>query len=290
MEALTYYLFRFFILIFRIIPFPLLYLFSDLVYLLNYYLIGYRKKVVLDNLRRSFPEKPEEEIRKLARGFYQHLSDLLVESLKAFSMKEEDVVKRYQYENTGFLNEMYQQGRSVLCIAGHYNNWEWGGIASGLQLMHRPVGFYKPLSNKLIDAYVQKTRVRGRSVLVSISDTPAVFETNYGEPVIYYMVADQCPSSPRLAHWMQFLNQDTAVLHGPEKYATLHNLPVVYAWNRKIKRGNYRITFSLLTDDPSKMAKGEISEKFMKALEQTILEAPQYYLWSHKRWKLKREK
>jgi KDO2-lipid IV(A) lauroyltransferase len=288
MDIATYYLFRFFIFLFRIIPFPVLYVLSDLVYLLVYYLVGYRKKVVLKNLRDSFPERSEKEIRKIARGFYHHLADILIESLKAFTMKEEEVVKRYQYENTEFLKELYDRGQSVICLGGHYNNWEWGGIASGKQLAHRPVGFYKPLSNERIDAFVRKTRVQGRSVLVSILNTAAVFQADYGEPVIFYMVADQSPSSPRLAHWMRFLNQDTAVLHGPEKYARLHNLPVVYAGAEKIKRGHYRVKFSMLVEDPSKTAKGEISEIFMKTLEHEILKAPQYYLWSHRRWKLKR--
>ena len=175
MKFLTYLLFRSNIFLFSIIPFRVLYFFSDGIYFLVYKLVGYRKKVVFSNLRNSFPEKSEMEIKMIARKFYHHLCDILVESMKAFSMKEEEVVKRYEYENTGFLDELYQQGKSVICVGGHYNNWEWAGIASGTQIKHLPVGFYKPLTNKLVDDYVQKTRVRGRSLLVSISNTYAVF-------------------------------------------------------------------------------------------------------------------
>jgi len=209
--------------------------------------------------------------------------------MKAFSMKEVEVVKRYKYENTEFLDQLYREGKSVIGVGGHYNNWEWAGIASGTQLMHRPVGFYKPLSNKLVDAYVQKTRVRGRSLLASITNTSAVFSKDYGEPAIFYMVADQSPSSARLAYWMMFLNQDTAVLHGPEKYARLHNLPVVFACPQKIKRGYYKLKFFMLVEDPSKTTPGEITKSYMSTLEKIIQENPEYYLWSHRRWKLRKE-
>jgi KDO2-lipid IV(A) lauroyltransferase len=288
MKTLTYHFFRSFIFIFRIIPFRVLYLFSDGIYYLVYALIGYRKKIVLQNLRNSFPEKPEKEIKRIASGFYHHLCDLFVESMKAFSMDESEMVKRYAYENTEFLDKLYHEGKSAICVGGHYNNWEWAGIASGTQLTHRPVGFYKPLSNKKVDAFVQKKRVRGRSLLVSITNTTAVFLKDYGEPAIFYMVADQSPSTVGLAHWMQFLNQDTAVLHGPEKYARLHNMPVVFVHPRKVRRGYYKVSFFMLAEDPSKTVPGEITQIYMRALEKIIRENPEFYLWSHRRWKLKR--
>jgi KDO2-lipid IV(A) lauroyltransferase len=288
MKFLTFILLKAFIFLFSIIPFRLLNFFSDGVYFILYPLSGYRKKVVKQNIRNSFPEKDEHQVGLIVGKFYHHLCDLLVESIKAFSMPEDEVVRRYSYENTGFLDDLYREGKSVLCVAGHYNNWEWAGIASGTQLMHRPVGFYKPLSNKSVDAFVQKTRVRGRSLLASITNTSAVFLKDYGEPAIFYMVADQSPSSVRLAYWMQFLNQDTAVLHGPEKYARIHNMPVVFAYPQKIKRGYYRVKFSMLVEDPSKTEPGEISRIYMNTLEKIIRENPEFYLWSHRRWKLKR--
>jgi KDO2-lipid IV(A) lauroyltransferase len=288
MKILTYLFFRSFIFLFRIIPFRVLYVFSDGIFFLVHSLLGYRRKIVYQNLRNSFPEKSETEIKRIAGRFYHHLCDLLVESMKAFSMKEEEVVERYKYENMEFLDDLYRQGKSAICVGGHYNNWEWTGIASGTQLKHRPVGFYKPLSNQKVDAFVRRTRVKGRSLLVPITNTTAVFLEDYGEPALFYMVADQSPSSVRLAYWMQFLNQDTAVLHGPEKYARLHNLPVVFVFPQKVKRGYYKVRFSMLVEDPSKTAPGEIIRLYMNALEKIIQEAPEYYLWSHRRWKLKR--
>ncbi len=288
MDKLTYFIFRFYILLFRFIPFRILFYFADMVFYLIYYVVGYRKQVVFSNLRNSFPEKSTEEITTIAKSFYHHLSDMLIESLKAFTMTEESVVKRYQYTNVEMLDDLYKKGQSVICIAGHYGNWEWGGLASGVQLMHKPVGFYKPLSNKYIDAYVQRSRVKGRSKLASITQTAETFQADYGEPAIFYMVADQSPSSPRLAYWVDFLNQDTAALHGPEKYARIYNLPVVFGTVIKVKRGYYRVDFSMLEPEPVKTKTGELTARFMKRLEEVIKAKPEYYLWSHRRWKLKR--
>jgi KDO2-lipid IV(A) lauroyltransferase len=288
MHYLTYLIFKVFVVIFSWIPFRVLFFIADLVYYLVYYLAGYRKKVVFENLRNSFPEKKESEIIYTAKAFYHHLADMLIESMKAFSMKESAVVQRYEFINTGVLDEYYRKNQSLICIAGHYGNWEWAGLASERQLQHRPVGFYKPLSNKYMDAYIQRTRVQGNAVLAPITRTAETFRTDWGKPAIFYMVADQSPSSARLAFWINFLNQETAALHGPEKYAMLHNLPVVFASANKIRRGYYQVTFQLLEENPAKTKTGQITSRFMKMLEEVILAKPEYYLWSHRRWKLKR--
>ncbi len=288
MDYLIYLVFRAFISLFRFIPFRLLFGFADLMYYLVYYVFGYRKKVVFENLRKSFPSKSEEEITGIAKGFYHHLTDMLIESLKAFTMKESAVVRRYRFQNTGFLDDLCRQGQQAIMVAGHYANWEWAGIAAGSQILYKPVGFYKPLSNKFIDRYIQHTRVRGRSRLASITKTAETFKTDWGEPAAFYMVADQSPSSARLALWVEFMNQDTATLHGPEKYARLTGYPVIFASVKKVKRGYYTVDFRMLESEPSKTKTGEITGRFMKMLEEVVNEHPEYYLWSHRRWKLKR--
>ena len=165
--------------------------------------------------------------------------------------------------------------------------WEWTGIGCGSQMVHKPVGFYKPMSNQLIDAYMQKKRIQGRSALVSINDTVAVFKTDWGEPAAFGMIADQSPSTARLAYWVDFLNQPTATLHGPEKYARVYNMPVVYFYIMKVKRGYYEGEYRILSENPATTKTGEITAKYMKMLEENILEQPENYLWSHRRWKLK---
>ncbi|MEI7727437.1 MAG: lysophospholipid acyltransferase family protein [Bacteroidota bacterium] len=288
MNYLTYLVFRFFILLFRFIPFRLLFGFADFIFYLVFYIVGYRKKVVFDNLRNSFPEKPESEINRIAKAFYHHFADMVIESLKAFTMTEEAVIRRYKFDEVSIPDEFYQNGRSVIVVAGHYGNWEWAGIAAGKQMLHKPVGFYKPLSNIFIDRYIQKTRVQGRANLASIVKTAETFKTDYGEPAAFYMVADQSPSSARLAYWVNFLNQETAVLHGPEKYARVHNFPVVFASVKKVKRGYYTVDFKMLEPEPNQTKTGEITGRFMKMLEEVIVSNPEYYLWSHRRWKLKK--
>ena len=289
MDFLIYLVFRAFIFLFRFIPFRLLFGFADLVYYLVYYIAGYRKKVVFMNLRKSFPGKTEQEIRAIAKGFYHHFADMVVESLKAFTMAEEEVVSRYKFHNTAFMDDMFKKGKPVIVVAGHYGNWEWAGIAAGTQMLHKPVGFYKPLSNKFIDRYIQRTRVRGRSRLASILKTAETFKTDWGEPAAFYMVADQSPSSARLAYWVNFMNQETAVLHGPEKYARISDFPVVFACAKRVKRGYYEVDFKIIEAEPVKTKTGEITGRFMQMLEEVINENPRYYLWSHRRWKLKRK-
>jgi Kdo2-lipid IVA lauroyltransferase/acyltransferase len=289
-KKLTCYLFRAFTALFSIIPFRILYTISDGIFFLIYHLIGYRKEVVFENLRNSFPEKNKTEINEIAGKFYHHLLDVLLESMKAFTMKEDEVIPRYRFLNPEVLDDLYKKGKSTIIVAGHYNNWEWASSAAGKQLMHRPVGFYKPLTNKFVDAFIQKTRVQGRSVLASIVHTAATFNTDWGEPAAYYMISDQSPSTSRFAYWVRFMNQDTATLHGPEKYAKIHNIPVIFLYIRKKKRGFYEIEFSMLEENPLTTETGEITARFMQKLEELIRENPQYYLWSHRRWKLKRDK
>jgi KDO2-lipid IV(A) lauroyltransferase len=288
MDFIILLVFKVFIFIFRFLPFRALYAFAGVISWFLNHVVGYRKKAIIQNLKNSFPDFPEKKIYQIKDVFYQHLGDMLIESLKAFTMTEEAVVKRYRFLNAEILREFYTQGQSVICVAGHYGNWEWGGVASGTQLIHKPVGFYKPLSNKHMDDLVKQTRVKGRSILASITETAETFRKDYGEPAIFYMVADQSPSSARLAYWIRFLNQDTAALHGPEKYARLYNLPVVFAAANKIRRGYYEVTFSVVEADPSKTKTGEITRRFMQKLEDVVVARPEYYLWSHRRWKLKK--
>jgi KDO2-lipid IV(A) lauroyltransferase len=284
-DKLTYFFFRAFTAVFSRMPFHVLYVISDVLFFLIYRVAGYRKKVVYANLRNSFPERTEQELAFIARNFYHHLGDLIVESVKAGKISEEEIVKRFIMKRSGELEDLYRDGRSAIVVAGHYNNWEWPGIAAGPQMMHKPVGFYKPLTNQYVDGYMKKTRVKGRSALVSITNTVEVFKTDWKEPAAFYMIADQSPSNARLAYWVKFMNQDTATLHGPEKYARIYNMPVFYVDIKKVKRGYYETEFILICANPSQTKTGEITQKFMQILEEKIRENPQYYLWSHRRWK-----
>ena len=206
--------------------------------------------------QNHFPVNTPEEIRRIAKDYYHHFCDILVEGVKAFSMPERQIVERYKMVNPEFLQQFYDQKQSIIAVLGHYNNWEWGSIAAGLQLKHTPVALYKPLSNKLIDDYIERTRAKTGTVLESIYDTTASFEKYRDNPAMFIMVADQSPSKADKSVWVRFLNQDTPVLHGAEKHALINNMPVVYVGIRKVKRGFYTAEMSMLVKEPSTLKAG----------------------------------
>ncbi|MFH1160792.1 MAG: lysophospholipid acyltransferase family protein [bacterium] len=289
MNRFYYYLFLYFLFLFKNTSFWFLYRVSDLFYFFLTYVVRYRKKVVFTNLRESFPGKSEEDIRKIARGFYRHLCDISVEGVKAFSLRKKDILKRYVVLNPELLDPWFAKKKSVIAVLGHYNNWEWGSLAAGIYFRHKPVGFYKPLTNHYIDEYIQRTRAKEGMLLESVSRTSQTFRRLKKTPSIFIMVADQSPMNLKLAHWIHFLNHDTAVLHGTEKHAQLNNYPVIFADVRKVRRGYYTVTLELLVEDPLSALPGEITRRFLERLEKQILASPENWLWSHRRWKHKRE-
>jgi len=285
MNRFYYYLFLYFLLLFRNTSFWFLYRVSDMLYLFLIHVFKYRKHVILANLRESFPEKSEEEIRQISRAFYKHLCDISVEGVKAFSLRKNDILKRYTLLNPEILEPYFKKKQSVIAVLGHYNNWEWGSLAAGIFFKHKPIAFYKPLSNIYIDNYIQKTRAKEGMILESVSHTSQTFRRMKKTPSIFIMVADQSPMNLKRAFWVPFLNHDTAVLHGTEKHAIQNNFPVFFADVQKVKRGHYTATIELLVENSAKTEPGEITLKFMQRLEKQIRAKPEFWLWSHRRWK-----
>jgi Kdo2-lipid IVA lauroyltransferase/acyltransferase len=281
----NYLIFRFFVFLFAMMPFRLLYLFSDFVYLHVYYLIGYRKKIVCSNMKSAYPELSEKAISRLMRKYYRHLCDILVEGLKGFSMSRQSVLKRHRILNPEVADVFIREGRSVIGLTGHYGNWEWGAMSSGIQIGHPAVAFYKPLLNKRVDHFLRRGRAAFNCALASVSVTYKTFEQHNDKCVAYIMVADQSPSNIHEAIWTNFLGRPTACLHGPEKYAMMYNLPVIYIHIYRRKRGYYDIRLELITENPTTTAKGELTAAYMKMLETDIRNAPEFWLWSHRRWK-----
>lgn len=272
------------------LPFFLLYRLSDFAFFMMYYVIGYRKKVVLTNLKNSFPEKSEQEINKIARQFYQHFCDLVLEGLKGFTISKEQINKRFKMEKDGVIEELYKQGKDIVFVGGHYNNWEILALGIGMELKHTIVGIYKPLSDKFFDGKMIKSRQRFGLKLAPMKQVKKFMEMDYGNPKGVIFAIDQSPHNKRTAVWGRFLNQETAFFYGAEKYAKDFNVPVVYAVINKVKRGHYVAEAKLLTDKPNEMDYGEIILKANQFLEEDIRKAPQYWLWTHRRWKHKREK
>ena len=286
---ISYAFLRFMILLVRLMPFRVMYIFSDQMYFLLYYVVGYRRKVVELNLKNSFPGKNEEEIKKLTKKFFHHLCDISLESLKGFTMSPDEINKRHHILNPELADRFFASGISVIAEPAHYNNWEWGSLSPGLQLKYPIVCFYKPLSNKLTDTFLKKHRVKFGTKMESIRFTSQAFEGLVSTPTAFIMAADQSPSNLKDCYWIDFLNLDTAWLHGPEKYARLYKMPVVYVDIQKVKRGYYTLDLVMITEDPASLPDGEITRRYAKLLEKSIINEPAYWLWSHRRWKHSRQ-
>jgi KDO2-lipid IV(A) lauroyltransferase len=289
MHYIAYLLLRIFTFLFALLPFPLIYLHSDILFFLLYHVFSYRKNVVNQNLRNSFPDKSEKEIRKIVKAFYVNLCDIIIESIISGYISKKTYLKRYPVINPEILNSYYENGKSVIAMAAHYTNWEWGVVSFAFQFKHNSIGLYKPVKNKYIDRFMMKQRSVWGLNLVSIYDTYKSFSEKNEIPAIYFMISDQSPSNLKKAIWVHFLNQDTPCIHGAETYAKMFNLPVVFIDLQRIKRGYYSIKITLIEENPQVTNHGEITGKYMKKLEELIRSKPENWLWSHKRWKHKRE-
>ena len=270
-----------------LLPYPLLYLLSDIIFLIMYRVIGYRKEVVFTNLKNSFTNKSKQELKKIMSDFYRHLCDIIMESVKGFTISEKQLRKRLIIKNPEFSNYFADRGQSIIFVGGHYNNWEICAQAFAMYSNHKCIGIYKPLSNAFINDKIYTSRSKYGMHLISMKQTKKSFEDG-DEPKAIVFGSDQNPANPKRAHWVQFLNQDTGVLFGVERYAKEYDWPVVFVSIRKAKRGYYEVEYSLVTDNPNEEPHGKITEDFTKRLEQDIINQPQYWLWSHKRWKHKR--
>lgn len=280
-------IFVLFLIVIGIMPFFVLYLFSDLMYFILYHVIGYRKGVVYKNLKETFPEKPDAEIKDLMKKSYKNLTDVLVEGIKAFTMTNSQIRKRHRVVNPELALPLFKDAKSIIGVAGHYCNWEWGSLSASLFMKHKVVGFYKPLSNLWIDRFARWSRARYGTTLASIKETSLNFERFKDCPSIFLMAADQSPSKISQSHWVRFLGRDTAFLHGPEKHARLNNIPVMFIDVQRVKRGYYTVEISMLAKDPGQLKDGEITWLYAQKLESVILAKPENWLWSHRRWKHK---
>ena len=277
-----------FILPISYLPYFLLYALSDFVFVVMYYIAGYRKKVVFENIRNSFPEKTEIEHKRIMRKFYRHLCDLILESVKGFSISEKQIRKRMTVKNPEVVNKYFEQGKDIIFVGGHFNNWEMLALGIGLISKHTPVAIYKPLNNKFFNQKVLNSRQKYGLMMRPMKQTKTCFDEKLDKPKTIIFGADQRPGNPQKAFWMEFLNQDTPVSFGVEKFGKEYNLPIVFGAIRKIKRGHYDFEYTLLFEEPAKTAYGEITKAHTLTLEKDIQDNPQYWLWSHKRWKHKR--
>ena len=289
MAVILYYIALPFIYLLSLLPFPLLYLVSDGVYGLIYYIIGYRKKVVYTNLKNSFPNKSEEELKKLQKGFYHYLCDLFLETFKTLTISKKAMIKHCEFtpETIALFNRYAAEKKSIILVMGHAGNWEWGGNSFSILCKQQLYVIYHPLKNKQFNGLIYNMRTRFGTKLIAMKDTFREMVNNKAEINATAFIADQTPP-PKGAYWTSFLNQDTPIFWGTEKIACKLNYPVVYALVKRVKRGHYLVFTETLVEEPAKTKDGEISELHTRKLEKDIIAQPETWLWSHRRWKHKK--
>jgi Kdo2-lipid IVA lauroyltransferase/acyltransferase len=289
MRAIRYYLFYAINWTFTLLPMRVLYLFSDFIFLLLYYFPGYRKNVVRTNLKNSFPEKSDEEIKSIERKFYHHFSDLLIEVLAMTHLYKKQLMKRFTISNTGLLDRLYEEKRDVAAIVAHYGNWEWTNFFPSI-IKHKMVTIYKPLQDKYFDGFINDIRLRYGVVMTPMSNVIRDI-INYRKNktnIVVSFISDQTPAITDIKYWTKFLNQDTAVFTGAEKIASKYDMAIVFFNIQKIKRGHYDLRIELLFEHSAGLPEHYITDKHVQHLENIIRENPEFWLWSHRRWKHKR--
>jgi len=268
-------------------PFPLLYVFSDFLFFVMFRLVGYRRKVVFDNLKNSFPEKEEKELNEIEKKFFKHFCDLIVESIKGFTISEEEVLKRMTYSNKEVLENLAKKNKSVTFIGGHFGNWELLAVTIAQTIPHTVKALYTPLKGTYWDDKITASRSRFGLKMFTIQNVKVLRDSLEGELSAVIFGSDQSPSNPKRAYWLKFLNQDTGVQFGAEKHAKDFDTAVIYGAITKNKRGYYNTEFIQLFENVGDLEYGAVIESFSKTLEEKIRENPHYYLWTHRRWKHK---
>ncbi len=266
-----------------LLPLWILYRISDVLFLLFMSILPYRKKVVQSNIEKSFPDLSPRDQAVLVRGFYRHFSDLLIESIKNLSISKEELLRRMKVLNPEVLQDLEQSEKSVLIVSGHFNNWEWFITAQALLVPFESYGIGMPLSNGFWDKKLTERRQRFGLTVVNAQNYKEMFEQE--KTVSVLVLTDQAPADARKSYWMEFLHQPSPVLFGVEQMANEFDLTVVYFTMKKIKRGQYSVEFQILTEDPKSLLYGALTEKHVQLLEESIIDQPCNWLWSHKRWK-----
>ncbi|WP_295336815.1 lysophospholipid acyltransferase family protein [Flavobacterium sp.] len=290
MQLLVFLLLYPIIMLISFLPFRVLYLFSDMVYGLVYYIIGYRKKTVRHNLANALPHLSEKERLIIEKKSYRHLCDMFLEMVKTMSISEKEMDKRFKFTNLDTLTAMEKEGKSIAVMMAHYASYEWA-ISLNKYSSLTSYAIYKKIANKYFDKLVKDIRLKFKAVLITTRETIPTVEKNHREKRLglYGFASDQSPQLSKTHHWGTFMGIETPVHTGAEMLVKRFDMNVIFMKVKKVKRGYYEATFETLFDHPTEVPNYEISDEFLRRVERQILEAPEYYLWTHKRWKHKKK-
>ncbi|WP_242131815.1 lysophospholipid acyltransferase family protein [Aestuariivivens marinum] len=288
MQFLIYILVYPFLWFISVLPFRLLYILSDIVFILLYYIIGYRKKVVTENLKLVFPYKSKQEIHFIRTTFYRHLCDMFLEMAKTMNISKKELKNRFHIVNTDELKRLESLNKSVILMFGHYASWEWA-IEIQNHIAFEGYGVYKKLSNPYFDRLVRNIRSKFKTTLISTKETISTVTNNESQGVksVVAFLSDQSPRLSKEVYWGKFMDVRVPCFTGAERLAKKLNLTIAYLKVKKVKRGYYKAEIITLTETPKKFKDYELTDLFLREVEKQIYEAPEYYFWTHKRWKHK---
>jgi KDO2-lipid IV(A) lauroyltransferase len=269
-----------------ILPFPLLYLFSDFICIIVYRIIGYRRKTVRENLAIALPHLSNKERLVIEKKFYQHLCDIFLEMIKTMTISKEEISKRYVFKDFEIYKELEKQDKSIALMCAHYASYEWA-VSMGYYSDFHGYGIYKQIQNPYFNKLVHSIRSKFNATLITTKETIPTIITNSKNKKLstYGFASDQSPKQGKAFHWAKFMGIEVPVHTGAEMLAKKYDMNVVFLKTKKIKRGYYEGTIEILSENAKEVPNYELTDQFLKLVEQQIYEAPEYYLWTHKRWK-----
>ena len=289
MQLLLYLLVYPILWLISIMPFPILYLISDGIYVLLYYVIGYRKKTVRENLALALPHLSDKERLVIEKKSFHHLCDMFLEMVKTMTISEKEINKRFQYSNLEVYLDLEKKGKSIALMCAHYASYEWV-LSMNNHITFKGYGIYKKIANQYFDKLVKDIRAKFKAYLITTKETKTCIEQNNKNGVlgVFGFASDQTPRRSDNLYWDSFMGIETPIHFGAEMLAKRYNMNVIFLKVKKLKRGYYEASFEALSEDVKSVPDYKISEAFMRKVEQQIYEAPEFYLWTHKRWKHKK--
>ncbi len=274
-----------------ILPFRMLYFFSDFIYFFVYHVIGYRKSTVRYNLAMAFPEKSKAELLSIEKKSYQHLCDMFLEMIKTMNISEAEMNRRFTFTNLNVYLDLEKKQKSIALMCAHYASYEWV-ISMNKHITFTGYAIYKKIANTYFDKLVRDIRSKFKAELITTKETIPTIQINQANGIlgIYGFAGDQSPKLSKTFHWTEFFNIRTGVSTGAEMLSKRFDMNVIFLKVKKVKRGYYEASFEVLSDDVKNVPDYNITDDFMKRVENQIREAPEFYLWTHKRWKHNNEK
>lgn len=270
-----------------ILPLMVVYLLFLPFFVITNFILRYRHNVATKNLKQSFPDMSMRQIRKLRTANYYHLTLVAAEMLKMLTISRKNVIKRYHCVNPEVVDKFYNEGRSVILMSSHYNNWEWMVLSIDMQFKHHGIGIGAHNSDKVFEKIINRARTRYGDEIAFADNIREIMEENEKnhKPCAYMFLSDQCPSNPQRCYVTDFLNHKTGFIRGAEGFAKKYDIPVLYYEVIKDRIGYYHFEVKVLSEHPSDLPDGTIMQKYAECLEETIKRKPEHWLWTHRRWK-----